>query len=113
MIKKKKLSLKEARRLGEVAGQACTENAKLDQEAAKDAAIAFIRTEGRVSGEELIDALKQQGFTAHDDRAFGSVVGALVRRKQIRCVGYVARVKGHGTAGGRIWEAVVDSGAGA
>ncbi len=41
------------------------------------------------------------------------LAGALVRRKQIRCVGYRARLKGHGTAGARLWEAVVDSGAGA
>lgn len=41
------------------------------------------------------------------DRAFGQLFRVLARRGDIRCVGYCERRKGHGTAGGRVWDAVL------
>jgi len=55
------------------------------------------------SGEALTDLCKRDGITPPDDRAFGSVYAQLVRKGLIRCVGFVSRAKGHGTAGGRVW----------
>lgn len=55
------------------------------------------------SGEELVDVAKAHGAIAPDDRAFGSVFQSMARRGLIRTVGYTARRKGHGTAGGRVW----------
>lgn len=55
------------------------------------------------SGEALTDLCKRDGITAPDDRAFGAVYAQLVRKGQIRCVGFVPRAKGHGTSGGRVW----------
>jgi hypothetical protein len=45
----------------------------------------------------------------HDARAFGAVIGTLARRGQIEAVGFVARAKGHGTSGGRLWQAAAAS----
>ena len=58
------------------------------------------------SGEALTDLCKRDGITPPDDRAFGGVYARLVKKGQIRCVGFVARAKGHGTAGGRVWRLV-------
>jgi hypothetical protein len=55
------------------------------------------------SGEVLTDLCKRDGITPADDRAFGAVYAQLVRKGLIRCVGFVPRAKGHGTAGGRVW----------
>lgn len=55
------------------------------------------------SGEALTDLCKRDGITPPDDRAFGGVYARLVREGRIRCVGFVSRAKGHGTAGGRVW----------
>jgi hypothetical protein len=41
----------------------------------------------------------------HDARAFGAVFLKLKRMGQIEEAGFVARTKGHGTAGGRLWRA--------
>lgn len=52
-----------------------------------------------------VDAAIAHGYRPHDQRAFGSVFGTLSRRNLIRCAVYCERSKGHGTAGGRVWEA--------
>ena len=80
--------------------------AGFDLDAARAMAVTWLRDHGPSGGESIVNALKHFGFEAHDDRAYGAVFSALSRRKLIRCVGYCARAKGHGTAGGRIWEAV-------
>lgn len=68
--------------------------------------LAVLAGQGDTSGEELTDSCKAAGIVPPDDRAFGSVYAWLVRAGQIRCVGMVARTKGHGTSGGRIWRLV-------
>jgi hypothetical protein len=49
--------------------------------------------------------MKAFGICPHDDRAFGSIYAKAIRNGVIRVVGYVPRVKGHGTAGGRLYAA--------
>lgn len=65
----------------------------------------YLRQNGPASGEAVTDACKAAGIVPHDDRAFGSVYMALSRRGLIRKVGHAMRRKGHGCAGGNIWEA--------
>lgn len=55
------------------------------------------------SGEDLTNCMKAFGIVPHDDRAFGAIFAKAIRRGVIRVVGYVPRVKGHGTAGGRLY----------
>lgn len=59
----------------------------------------------QVKGEVLVTAAKNAGHVPHDDRAFGSVFSSLSRQGRIKTVGFCLRKRGHGTAGGRIWEA--------
>ena len=68
--------------------------------------LAVLAGQGDVSGEDLTNSCKAAGIVPHDDRAFGAVYAWLVRTGRIRCVGMVARKKGHGTSGGRIWRFV-------
>ena len=65
-----------------------------------------LRRFGPTSGEDCTDAAVAHGYHCPDRRAFGPVYARLVREKRIRCVGFCERKYGHGTAGGRIWEAV-------
>lgn|SRR4051812_26637212 len=81
--------------------------AEFDRKGAADFILGWLRRHGPLPGEDCTDAAKAHGFHPHDDRAFGAVYGALVRRNLIRHAGYCERRKGHGTAGGRIWQAVV------
>lgn len=75
----------------------------LFSEKAKAAILAHLRVVGSASGEVLTDVARAHGARPHDDRAFGGVFQSLSRAGLIRTVGYCARTKGHGTAGGRIW----------
>lgn len=73
---------------------------------AADFILRYLRAHGRKPGEVLTEACKAAGIVAHDDRAFGPVYYSLAKRNLIRKVGTVKRLKGHGTAGGNVWEAV-------
>lgn len=96
--------------VGHACAKACTEAAERRVEFDTDGARKFIHgwlvRHGRASGEALVDAAKQHGYVPHDDRAFGSVFGVLVKRKLARCVGYAPRRKGHGVIGAKVYEAV-------
>ena len=98
------------RAAGEVAGQRCIDKARridpLFAEKAEAAILAHLRVVRRASGEDLTNIAKAHGAVPHDDRAFGPVYGALSRRGLIRTAGMCLRSKGHGTAGGRVWELV-------
>jgi hypothetical protein len=72
-------------------------------ERAKAFVLSYLKANGVSSGELITDAAKLAGIKPPDDRAFGAVYGSLSRKGQIVCAGYCARVKGHGTAGGRLW----------
>lgn len=65
--------------------------------------LEHLRKYGRTPGEDLVLVAKSAGHVPHDDRAFGSVFSSLSRKKEIYCVDYCNRRRGHGTAGGRIW----------
>lgn len=99
-----------ARAVGATAGQACADAAQrktaFDLEAAREYLVRWLTMSGPTDGEMLVMILRSAGFRPHDDRAFGPVFSVLARRGVIKCVGHCARKRGHGTAGGRIWEAV-------
>lgn len=93
------------RQMAELCADKAERVADFDTEGARRATLGLLARHGRMSGEQLTDALKALGFHPHSDKSFGAVYGSLSRRKQIVCVGHCDREKGHGTAGGRIWEA--------
>lgn len=73
-------------------------------EQARDFVLAYLRAHGPSSGEVLTEACKASGVKPHDDRAFGTVYMTLARWGRIQKVGTVRRERGHGTAGGNIWD---------
>ena len=70
---------------------------------AKKFVIGYLSIRGQAPGEIIVDLCKLDGIVATDDRAFGVVFASLSREGVIRCVGYCNRLKGHSTAGGRVW----------
>lgn len=106
----RQLTLLSARDAGEEAGAACLAKAErvaqFDTEGARSFILACLAERGKTSGEALTDAAKAVGYVPHDDRAYGPVYASLRRRNLIRCVGFCERLKGHSTAGGRVWELV-------
>ena len=101
------LDLTAARERGDLMGHACQDKAELvadfDTEGARGFVMTWLREHGPISGEAIVNAAKAAGFVPHDDRAFGPVLGWLARKHLICCVGFCARRRGHGTAGGRLW----------
>jgi len=99
-----------SREAGSTAADACLNRAErvasFDTEGCKLFLVGWLRRHGPMSGEALTDAAKEHGYRPIEDRAFGSLYATLARRNLIRCVGFCTRQKGHGTAGGRTWEAV-------
>lgn len=99
------------REAGRIAAEACAEKAErvasFDTVGAGRFILSQLHRHGQMSGEALTDAAKTAGFRPMEDRAFGAVFQRLVRANQIRCVGFCLRAKGHGTAGGRVWSAVL------
>jgi hypothetical protein len=95
------------RAAGARAERACAEKAQrvtgLDLDRAR-AHVLMLLSRGPQSGEDLVDQLKKAGFIGHDDRCFGAVFSLLANRQLIKCVGFTVRKRGHGTAGGRIWQ---------
>jgi hypothetical protein len=102
--------LAQARAVGQVAGELAERRASRAvsdfSERAKAHILEQLGTLSEASGERLTDGCKAAGIKPPDDRAFGPVYGALVRENLIRCIGFVPRAKGHGTAGGRVWRLV-------
>ncbi|WP_241120556.1 hypothetical protein [Achromobacter xylosoxidans] len=71
--------------------------------------VAYVReqaaTLGSVPGEQVTLAARAAGIRPADDRAFGAIYAKAVRRGEIKVVGYCARVRGHGTSGGKLYAA--------
>ena len=69
--------------------------------------VAYVREQsarlGSVPGEQVTMAARAAGITPSDDRAFGAIYAKAIRQGDIRVVGTCARVRGHGTAGGRLY----------
>jgi DNA adenine methylase len=76
------------------------------QDCARAYVLSYLAERGRASGEELTEATKAAGIVPPDDRAFGAVYGSLRKDGKIRKAGSSLRTKGHGTAGGNVWELV-------
>jgi hypothetical protein len=91
---------KRGQRLGDLAADRAAEDFR---ERAKAFAVRYLQVHGPSSSEVITDAAKAAGITPPDDRAFGPVYAALAKKGQIEFAGWCARVKGHGTAGGRLW----------
>jgi hypothetical protein len=100
-----------ARHLGTEAGERCRTKAEEVcpnfGERAYHFIVDYASTAGTAtfSGEDLTLIMKGYGIRPHDDRAFGSVYAKAIRNGVIRVVGYVPRVRGNGTAGGRLYAA--------
>lgn len=96
-----------ARRLGAEAGEACADKAETTtpefRERALDFIVNFVRQEGQATGENATRAAVLAGIKPHDERAFGPVYLTAIRRGLIRVVGYAPRVRGHGSAGGKVY----------
>lgn len=99
-----------ARAAGAEAGDRAADRAERQDDGFRERAAAFVLAylaqHGISSGELITDAAKLAGIRPPDDRAFGPVYAALARRQQIVAAGFCARLKGHGTAGGRLWRLV-------
>lgn len=71
--------------------------------------VAYVREQsarlGSVPGEQVTLAARAAGIRPADDRAFGAIYAKAVRRGEIKVVGYCARVRGHGTSGGKLYAA--------
>ena len=99
-----------ARKLGQEASQRAEAKAAEQVPGFTERALEHIRTvaqalgpDSKVRGEDLVNGAKLAGIRPQDDRAFGSVFQKAIRQKLIVPVGYAPRVKGHGTAGGRVY----------
>ena len=109
MTEQMSLTLDRAR--GESAAEACTskatEVAQFDSEGAARFIRGYLVRHGNTAGEILTEQAIAHGFHVHDRRAYGSVYAKLNRANLIRCVGFCMRKHGNGTAGGRVWQAVL------
>ncbi|AVQ84270.1 hypothetical protein [Variovorax sp. PMC12] len=96
-----------ARRLGEEAGQASLALAEQDDPdfgaKAYQFIVAYVRKRRRVPGESVTLACCLAGIRPKDDRSFGPIYAKAIRAGDIRVVGTVARVRGHGSAGGKLY----------
>lgn len=99
--------LQSAREAGHAAAHACTDKAErvsdFDTEQARRFVLWFLGNEGPKTGEDIVDAAREVGIRAHDDRAWGSVFSKLARDGDIFRDGFALRRKGHGTAGASRW----------
>ena len=96
-----------ARILGTEAGQACTDKQESVTRGFGEQAFAFIveyiKVHGPISGELVTNAAKVYGIRPADDRSFGSIYARALRENKIQVVGTTNRIKGHGTAGARVY----------
>lgn len=68
--------------------------------------VAHISQHAPVSGESTTLAAVLAGIRPRDDRHFGAVFQKALREKRIYVVGEVQRLRGHGSAGGKLYAAV-------
>lgn len=101
------LTIDFAREAGAHAAARCAEKAErttgFSTDGARHWVLEHLERHGATSGEDLVDGLRENGFTPHDDRAFGVVFGGLSREKRIEKYGFAERRKGHGTYGAIVW----------
>lgn len=99
-----------ARKLGEEAANKAAERADQDAPGFSEHALEHIRKtmlaaapDAQLRGEDIVNSAKVAGIRPPDDRAFGSIFSKAIRLGFIVPVGFAPRVKGHGTAGGRVY----------
>lgn len=99
-----------ARKLGDEAGERAEFRANVVDPEFSERAMAYIRqrmqaaaNDDRMRGEDLVNEMKMAGIRPPDDRAFGPVFQKAIRAEIVVPVDFVPRVKGHGTAGGRVY----------
>lgn len=101
--------IKVARKLGGEAGDRAADKAERHDPAfrarALDFIVNYIRQQGETTGESATLAAVLAGIRPPDQRAFGPVYQEAIRKGLIRVVGYVPRVRGHGSAGGKLYAA--------
>ncbi len=102
--------VRSARKLGEEAAQAAVDRAEQKDPTFSERAYEHIRKTmlaaapgQRLRGEDIVNAAKVAGIRPPDDRAFGAIFAKAIRERLIEPVGFAPRVKGHGTAGGRVY----------
>lgn len=102
-----KKRVRTARRLGREAATNAADRADMDDPEFTRKALTFIvdyvQQRGQVPGESATLAAVNAGIRPKDQRAFGSVYATALRRGLIHVVGYVPRVRGHGSAGGKLY----------
>lgn len=100
-------SIAQARAVGLEAGLRSIDRAEAADPKFSEKALAFvvdhIREKGKVSGESATLAAVQAGINPPDQRAFGPIYAMALRRGLIHVVGYVPRLRGHGSAGGKLY----------
>jgi len=96
--------------LGAEHGERAEHRANEDEPGFSERALEHIRQAmlagpagGSLRGEDLVNGAKLAGIRPRDDRAFGPVFAKAIRQGLIEPVGFAPRVKGHGTAGGRVY----------
>jgi len=96
-----------ARKLGSDAGERCIVKAAANDPDFRNKAltfiVAYVRQEGEVTGESATLAAVLAGIKPHDQRAFGPVYQEALKRNLLRVVGMAKRVRGHGSAGGKVY----------
>lgn len=65
--------------------------------------LKYLLAHGVSSGEILTDSCKLAGIRSSSDKHFGPVFRRLLTKGAIRFAGFVARRKGHGSAGGKLY----------
>lgn len=91
---------------GRRAMEAVAENSGADfQHKAYEFCKRFFQERDKASSEDATDACIESGIRPADLRAFGNVYRRLERDGVIRFAGQCARRRGHGTSGGRLYEA--------
>lgn len=107
----RKQLLATARKLGDEAAQAALDGAETVDASFGTRAYAFIvsyiREHGPVAGEAVTLAARCAGIKpAKDDRAFGAIYAKALRNQEIKVVDTTHRVRGHGSAGGKVYAAM-------
>jgi hypothetical protein len=100
-------SIAQARAAGLGAGlrsidRAEAENPSFTQEAL-DFIVTYIRDHGETPGESVTLAAVKAGIAPPDQRAFGPIYAMALRRELIHVVRFIPRVRGHGSAGGKLY----------
>lgn len=99
--------IRTARRLGDEAAERGADRAARIDPAFRARALefitAYVEQQGSASGESITHAAVLAGIRPPDRRHFGAVFAQALREDRIRVVGSVARVHGHGSAGGKVY----------